>query len=500
MKKKIIYGILLIVGICSSSCNKWLELKPQDGITSEDFWKTKEQAEAAVIGIYSSLLEDPLVNNLFVWGELRADMVAPFTRTSIDEQFMMGGNILPTNGYTNWSSLYRTINYCNTVIKFAPQVLENDPTLNQATLDAYLAEAHAIRGLMYFYLLRVFGEVPLKTLPTSSDKDIERIAKSTKQEVHDLIISDLDFADKHAFVTYGSVDKDKGRVTRYTVNAIQADAYLWMEDYQNCLVATDKIISSGNFGLITTEQQSQLFNTLFYRGNSNESIFEVQFDRQKLNPFYDMFGATNRRFNANAIVMDEMYTIDVTNVNSYDFRAEGTSVRSSLNMIWKYVGTNGGQSDLEARPTDDYVGHWFVYRYADILLMKAEALTWLDRGAEALPLIKTVRDRAHALVATEQYPDVDDKEGISEYILAERAREFSFEGKRWFDVLRHAKRNNYSTSAFNYLLDVVTVNAAGNNQQSVRNKYRDVNSHYMPINSDEITRGGGLLTQNPFYQ
>lgn len=500
MKKILVCSIVLTIVLCTSSCNKWLELKPQDGITGGDFWKTKEQVHAAVTGIYASLLKDPLVNNLFVWGELRADMIAPTTRTTIDEQNLMTTNILSSNGYTNWGIVYSTINYCNTVIKFAPQVLKSDPTLSQDELDAYMAEAYGIRGLMYFYLLRVFGEVPLKLNPSSSDEDIERIAKSSKDEVSRQIISDLDFADKHAFVTYGTTAKDKGRITKYTVNAIQADVYLWMENYEKALDACDKLVTSGKFGLITEATQSRWFNVLYYLQNSNESIFEIQFDKQRLNPFYNMFGSPVRRFEAGPVVMDEIYTVNIENPSLYDFRGNGASVNSSVNVIWKYAGANGGQGDLEGRSVDDYTSHWIVYRYADILLMKAEALTWLGRGAEALSLIKTIRTRAHALATTEQNPDPDDQEGISDYILSERAREFAFEGKRWFDVLRHAKRNNYSTSAFNRMLDIVVINAPGNSQQAVRNKYRDFNSHYLPVNADELTRGGGLLEQNPFYK
>jgi hypothetical protein len=138
-----------------------------------------------------------------------------------------------------------------------------------------------------------------------------------------------------------------------------------------------------------------------------------------------------------------------------------------------------------------------VYRYSDVLLMKAEACAQASRGQDALDIIKTVRDRAHALVATERQPDPADAGEVAAYVLEERAREFAFEGKRWYDVLRNAKRNNYAN--LNILLDMVAGTVPANRQQSALGKYRDFNSHYFPVQQGELLKNK-LLTQNPFYE
>jgi hypothetical protein len=488
MNKKIVVILLLII-ITAASCKKWLDLRPQDGITRQEFWKTKEQVQSAVVGCYASLL-DRVSDYLFLWGELRADMLTPGLGVSNDELDVMNVNTLPTNSITNWSAIYRTINNCNTVIDFAPGVLKEDKTFSQTQLNNYLAEAKTLRALMYFYLVRSFGDVPLVLKSTSSDKDIVQLPKSKKAEVLNQIVSDLAFADSTAVFTYGSSFYDKGRVTRYTVKALEADVYLWMDKYQECIGACDFIINSHKFGLIAGN--SGWFNTLYYNGNSNESIFEFQFDAQKLNNFYGMFLTSRAHFIASSHVMDELYTIDYVN-DLKDIRGDGASVRTSDNAIWKYVGVNSGT----ARAQDASYAHWFVYRYADVLLMKAEALIQLGKGQDALDLITIIRDRAGALDQTNTHPDVGSKQEMTDFLLEERAREFAFEGKRWYDILRNAKRNNYER--MDLINNMVIKAVIPDRQQSALGKYKDTNSHYFPIYVNEMN-ADPLLVQNSFYK
>jgi hypothetical protein len=226
---KILY--LLIIITAASSCKKYLDLKPQDGIIRDNFWKTKEQMQAAVNGCYASLLggyssDRPIPEYMFLWGEVRADLLTPSTGVSNEELDIMNVNILETNTLTNWRAVYRTINYCNTVIDFAPGILANDQTFTQQALDASLAEVKAIRALMYFYLVRSFRDVPLVLKSTSSDDQLQQLTKSTGAEVLQQILKDLSEAEAAAPLTYNNQAYDKGRITRYTVNAIQADVYL----------------------------------------------------------------------------------------------------------------------------------------------------------------------------------------------------------------------------------------------------------------------------------
>ena len=150
---------IIIVFVSTTSCDDYLDLKPQDGIIREEFWQTKEDIQAAVIGVYSSLLNSPpgvgdlpMSQYLFMYGELRGDMIAAGPNVTEDQRDIMNSNIMASNDLTNWAIFYRTINYCNTIIDLAPAVKQKDPTLTQVQLNHFLSEALAIRAYLYFTL------------------------------------------------------------------------------------------------------------------------------------------------------------------------------------------------------------------------------------------------------------------------------------------------------------------------------------------------------------
>ncbi|MCM4157231.1 RagB/SusD family nutrient uptake outer membrane protein [Gramella sp. AN32] len=488
-------SFVLLVVMILQSCDDYLDLKPEDGTVRQEFYQTKEDVQAAVIGIYDAMLNQPagvndrpLTDYLFMWGEMRADMVLATEYASNDERDITRFNILDTNPITTWSAFYRIINFCNTVIELAPGVLEKDPTFTQEQLDSYVAEALTIRAYLYFTLTRTFRDVPLKLDATLTDQDNFQIPKSSQQEILEQIALDLKEAEGKAKENYGSPAANKGRITKYAINALQADVYLWLEDYNSTVQACNKVINSGNYALIPAN--NSWFNIVFAEGNSTESIFELQYSLNNLNPFYDMF-FERPRYTASARVTEEVFGVNFQDPTKKDIRGDRASLVAINNYIYKYIGLT--TNERKSRATSDT--HWFVYRYADILLMKAEALNQMGDNEGALALIGQVRERATALDQTERNPS--DTEGITDYILEERAREFAFEGKRWFDVLRNAKRNNYER--IDLLLSMAAYSVPSDIQQSVLAKLEDSNSHYLPIYFYELY-ANKALEQNPFYE
>ncbi|TJZ61803.1 RagB/SusD family nutrient uptake outer membrane protein [Sphingobacterium olei] len=489
--KRYITWSIICCGILSGSCTKWMDIKPENGLVAQDFWQTKEHVRSAVNGIYISLLNSNLAEQLFVHGELRTDMVELTTFTNLQLDEYRYANLNSSNPSVHWAPFYRIINFCNNVIENAPKVKDIDPTLTQADLDAYIGEALAIRAWMYLNLGRIWGDVPLKLNYTASDEEELNIAKSGQADIFAAVVADLVRAEPMVKETFGTTTAaDKGKVTKYTVNALLADVYLWQDDFQKAAAACDVLINSGKFDLVPGNPSSWL-NVLFATGNSIEGIFELQYDRQFLNNFIALF-SLNPRYQVGQNVYENLYMIDETDPENFDIRGNRGSLDASTGQIYKYQAIN---RDVRKTLEESYT-HWFVYRYADVLLMKAEALNGMEQGEKALELIYQVRERANALVFNDLAPNENDFQGITSFLVDERAREFAYEGKRWFDVLRHARRNNYAR--LDLITNMVMSYAPPDRQQAMLNKYRDPGSHYLPIYFTELQMNKALV-QNPFY-
>ncbi len=497
MKKTTLIILVLLGSFAFNSCDKWLYLEPEDGIILQDFWKSKEDVHAAMMGCYASLLGNSqgsgydIPQLLFLWGELRADMVVQ-DRLNNDFRYVFNGDILPDNKICQWNAFYRTINYCNTVLHYAPEVQKIDPSFTLESMKQYEAEAYGLRALMYFYLVRIFDEVPIKLTATTDDGQNFAIPKSSREKVFNQIRSDLYMAEKNAAFSYGDIASNKGRISVYTANAIQADMYLWTEQYDSCLIACNKIINSGRYGLVAGD--IEWFNNLYSNGNSIESILELQFSNSKLNPFYTLF-KSRKYLKASAQGIEDNFPQDeFTLPEDADIRADGASYKSSDNYtVWKYLGIN--RDDLRAE--NESWAHFIVYRYADILLMKAEALAQLDRGQEALDILGVIRSRAQASKSSDMWGGATDKASVTDFILSERTREFAYEGKRWFDLLRNARRNKYERKQI--LIDMVLKSAPAEKQLTIKSKIEDTLSHYLPIYLYELDANPALV-QNKFYE
>ncbi len=395
--------------------------------------------------------------------------------------------MLPTNSITDWDVFYRTINYCNTVIELAPNVKNLDPTLSQEQLNNYLSEALAIRAYLYFTLARSFKDVPLKLDASLSDSQNYQIPTSPQSVVFDQVVKDLELAESYATSDYGNNAYNKGRITVYAINALLADVYMWQEKYQMAYDATEKIVTSNKFALINTSRSSW-FNRVFAVGNSTESVFELQYSLQIQNPLY-----TISQLRATPLIMETVYGIDFDVPSNRDYRGDEAALIGATGTIYKYAGLNNAESkDFNERDT-----HWFVYRYADVLLMKAEAAARIGQGQTTLDIISEIRTNRRALKVTERTPGATDVPALIDYVMEERARELAFEGKRWFDLLRVARANNYERKQL--LIDVAIANAPPTSIQSIVSKLNDNNSHYFPINFTELQVNKALV-QNPFYK
>ncbi len=495
MKSKNISKLMcmLVIATFFTSCEDWLNLYPENSQTTDQYWQTKEDVEAVVAAGYVKL-QDAL-DEMFVWGEIRGNGI-DISSTSADANIKAANkirsmDILPSNTYADWSKMYKVINMANSVLNYAPEVLDKDDSFTESQMNSFMAEAYFQRSLAYFYLVRTFRDVPLILDPYVNDDQEYRIAKSTEDVILAKLVTDLTTALPSAKEYFPETDNDnpvysKGRATKWAIHALLADIYLWTGDYDKCMTSCDAILSSGRIGLIAQDS----WFTNFYPGNSNESIFEIQFDYDlsQTNDFMDWFSNDNK-------YTFSLYTYALFAESELlgDIRGDGASITSKNYRIWKYLGIYEDVTATASRESNENDQNYIIYRLADIYLMKAEALAMSGDLQTAGEWVAKVRARA-GIEETFTAPATELE--MLELIMDERCRELLAEGKRWFDLLRIAKRDDYKYN--DYMISQVITVIPISKIAIVQSKLTDPDSHYLPISQDELD-ANPLLVQNPYY-
>ena len=462
---------------------------PANEQVTDQFWEDKEEVKGVLMSAYKQLRL--CMPRMLMWGELRGDAV--LYQGSGDAALIKELDILTTNKECKYHELYTAIGRANSVIKYGPGVLKKDPSFSPALSSSYLAEAIYIRSLCYFYLVRTFGKVPLVLEPYVDDSEAFAVASSSEEEIIEQLLKDLNAyvgRCKTGYETDGiDIWPNKGRATSWAYHALMADIYLWKGDYANCIKQCDEV-AKGEFYLMETESWYEIF----YPGNSAEGIFEIQYSLQD--------GATNylfKSFHNGEEISTWLMNMDLEEeYNQYverDYRGEFGSYADEL-KIWKYAGFNV-QDENDALRSSEQDNNWIVCRYADVLLMKAEALAMQgpEGWEEVCTIVEEIRLRAGQEI---KMPKPENEFAALEMVINERTLEFLGEGKRWFDVLRVAKRDNYKYKQ--YLFDVLLRDVSAKEYAIWLSKLQDPNSWYLPIHKDEIENGMGILEQNPYYE
>ena len=541
--KKYFSFILTIIATATSlslsSCSDWLELMPEDSTIEEEFWKNGNQVESVVRACYRYMQEDNLMQRIILWGELRSDEVQNGPSLSSAEAEIVNANVKSNNSWCNWASFYTVINYCNKVLEYAPSVRHLDANFSEATCNAYLAEAHTLRALCYFYLLRTFRDVPLvlessKTdeydynvsnrdtlawinyyhLPVSVTSFTSEAYPLINQEnyVLDRMIEDLKLVKDYAATEWESEEENRGRVTRRAVEALLADYYLWRAsvnhtidaakseaDYRECIALCNSILNqSADMEDVELAQGANLLQDVFYNGNSNNATSTLYGNTVKSrNPHLLAAVGLQTLFNQNKASSDEA---------DYDFRSKDF-FNPKDNRIFKYEGQTpptefNSRSATYTFRSSSSQANWIFYRLADIYLMKAEATAQIATTADEVSAVVTLCNKTYIRACTDN-SDVRDSLDHATYaspsdaqrlVLEERQRELMFEGKRWFDLLRLARRNGSTTNSWQYIEsrydeDVTTI----------RNKMTSIEAWYLPIYLNE-TKINGNLRQNTYYE
>jgi len=535
-----------------TSCSDFLDLQPLNDVVLENYWTKKSDVTSVLMGCYESLYSEDCVTRMGLWGESRSDNMVIGVSTSQDLEQLVKENILPSNPFCNWTVFYQTINRCNIVIHYAPEVQSIDPNYTLTEMKANVAEATFIRSLCYFHLIRAFRDVPYTSEPSIDDTQNYQVPADSFNVVLNHLIADLEAVKDDAQLYFRKPNPDKqqeseerdntARVTRPAIYALLADLYLWQGNWQKSIDCCDYVIDfkQKEYESLKRRLQNQvyLFNDIplimekvdntsgnaykeiFGKGNSFESIFELTFDQtlntENRNAYVGSYFANsngNSLSNGRLAPYDEFYgslpskSTELFTTN--DCRAYESIYQAGTTQYYiaKYAATDVTIDNSKTNWKPGYswrssnYAHWIVYRLTDVMLMKAEALVQQgsDHFEDAFTLVNAVSKRAvnsfsPGVGEALKFNDYkDSKENMENLVLEERHRELLFEGKRWYDLLRQARRIGNSKELAKTVTKKQITNISG-----IQIRLADPNALYLPYYRNEL-KVNPYLKQNPAY-
>ncbi len=478
--------LLFFSGGVLTACKKFLAVEPAYTQDAENFFQTEEDYNRALTGAYDLLQ----ASFLTVWiGEIASDNSIAGGESVFDSQGLHQIDNM-THGGVN-SELRNIMRWNYTGISRVNYIMENKDNLEFSGKDQIIAEAKILRAYYYFELVKYFGGMPLIVDQRLGIEEARKLPRASKEAVYAQIEADL--ADAIAILPYGSVTK--GRVDKGVAQALLGKVYLYQNKYAAAATTFDEMIASGQYALIS--DYSELF-TVASEGNS-ESVFEIEYTgleggsygcliclegnaapgfhgiRQYNGPvygdgnsynlptqaLYDAFASIDPRRDATILDIDAFIAAQ-PNASEITYAIGGGGHTGYYNN--KYIKRLGeiGLPDNDLTSPVNYR----VIRYADVLLMAAEAHFQTGNTATAQQLVNQVRTRAG--VPGIPVTSIND-------IYNERRYELSGEGHRFFDLVRTGQAATYIEGF-----------QSGKNER-------------FPIPQIEIDLAGGSWSQNPGY-
>lgn len=485
MKKFTIY-ICCVIGLSmSTSCKKFLDEKPISVSTDLTFWKNENDADKGVAGGYA-LLRKTLnkANGLafYAYGDLPTDEFTTANLYRFDNIARMDWGIAVASSET-WDSMmqmrrydtfYSAIDQANRCIKFIPGIADDKFSSTMAK-NNLLGEAYFLRAFNYFYMTRIWGDVPMVTegVPIADAVDIPR---NKAAEVLAQCINDVNNAINLLSWDYANAANRAVRANKGAAYALLAHIYAWQGDYQNCNTTIDKIISQNFYQYVNRDNYLSI-----YKGKSSEGIFEIaQSDENEgntgnianftLKSPYLTTNTGNAIFPLNAATLTTLFSVP----NDKRFTNAFALTNSTDPICIKYSNITyvNGQNVVIPVAHNNII----IFRLADIKLLKAEALAALNQFDQSRTVLNEVR--ATAGLGTWTGTDANLFEGV----IDERGRELFLEGHRFYDLVRLGRK----TGILKFGVEKM------NNADFAAGKY------YWPIDP-ALMNINKRLTQTPFW-
>ncbi|WP_316790619.1 RagB/SusD family nutrient uptake outer membrane protein [Pedobacter frigoris] len=497
--------VLLFASIALNvSCKKALEVESSRLATEDGHWMSLQDTRSALMGTYSLMRSAMAENNAhWIWGELRNGDFNSINRS--DLKVVINGDLKASfpllQKITSWRGFYAVINSASLLIERAPEVLKADVRYTEPNYKVDVAQARALRAFAYFYMVRIWGDVPLIT--SSHDGSFQMKAKTEQSKVLAYAESELMAAAKDLPYIYGEenneilpgsyygygVDRWRGALfTKISAYAILAHIAAWQSHYIDVAVYTDFIMtnySKAGIGYSSTLQLTAADG--IFNGQSNSQIISFSFN--------DVYGESTANGHIEELVLaaplisrqiPDLYISKDTIASVFTELADqrfGLDTISGLprtNYFVNYSGETPIFSKIKVLRGGSTDGKFAIYssnllftRLEELVLLRAEALAVLNQRFDAITLLNIIK-RSRGLGTITDEPGLD----LVKEIFSERRRELMGEGWRWYDQIRYNKIQNNNPKFMNLI-----------NQKGI----------YWPI-AKEVLNSNNKLEQNNYWK
>lgn len=417
----------------------FLEKTPPDRLAEEGFINSEDRVELAVNGVYEQLLTS----------DLYGDYLPKFIGVPAGEILLSNTQPLAINNFSFdasdtymlnvYAAFYQGIKRANSVITEAPAV-----NMDETLKSRYIAEAKFLRAFYYWNLTNMWGDVILITEPVENPDDV-LIAKTPQAEIYSFIIRDLQEAIPALPDSYGP--SDLGRVTKGAAQSMLGKAYLYTKDYAQAESTLAEVINSGTYDLM--EVFDQVWNRNYE--NNKESIFEVQFadiggsgaGTRNQSHLPGVNGGTGSHVPTQRMVdafSDNDPRLGYSIFRSGDVFAPHLTT-ASMNLdtylpTWSPTGYNVRKGMVPILYLQGAGTNYPIIRFADVLLMYAEAANELGMIDEAREAVNRVRQRPTVNMPVLTASNTGTKADMFDAIVHEREVELAFENHRFSDLRR----------------------------------------------------------------
>ena len=450
MKTKYIIYYSAAVLLLFASCKKFLDQTPISQATDATTWKSEADANTGVAGCYSQIRA---ALNAAITYYAYGDLVSGEFTSADDGSYQNVLNInwgagVPSTStydpllklrlYTPFYSAIAQSNRCLFYINGMPASVfsGDDNAAKTASKNRYLGEAYFTRAFNYFYMSRIWGDVPLVT-ETSDASVSQQLSRSPQAVVLQQAITDANKAVEYLNWRDNSSNDRGVRADKGAAYALLAHIYAWMGDYSKCKTACDAVINSGSYSLLDAANYMDI-----YKGQSDESIFEIAqnslAEGQVASNTYTLPGSTLSQpyisgpTVPNWHINNNLVTTLYADTNDVRFKKGFVKIVNGSNDFFeciKYVNIQNVNNNTAYQVA---LNNIIIFRLADIELLKAEAITNSAADyAGALSIVNTIRTARNAQPLTA----LSGSEMLNA-IMDERGRELFLEGHRTFDLIR----------------------------------------------------------------